>query len=79
MFPLSRYLSGQHILFTVIWPVGHMVKDRSDNERGNPLPPLHGLLFLIQTGMYIIPDRITHTMAYVTPIVEHWFERDIAQ
>ena len=23
----------------------HMVKDHSDSERGNPLPPLHGLLF----------------------------------
>ena len=25
--------------------LGHMVKDYSDSERGNPLPPLHGLLF----------------------------------
>ena len=27
-----------------IYCVGHMVKDHSDSERGNPLPP-HGLLF----------------------------------
>ena len=28
-----------------LYSVGH-VKDHSDSERGNPLPPLHGLLFL---------------------------------
>ena len=40
-----------------------MVKDHSDSERGRPLPP-HG---------------ITHTTAFVTPVVEHWLEREIAQ
>ena len=29
-----------------LYDVGHMVKDHSDSERGNPLPP-HGLLFPI--------------------------------
>ena len=24
-------------------------------------------------------DRITHTMAFVTPVVEHWLEQEIAQ
>ena len=24
-------------------------------------------------------DRITHTAAFVTPVVEHWLEREIAQ
>ena len=24
-------------------------------------------------------NRITHTMAFVTPVVEHWLEREIAQ
>ena len=24
-------------------------------------------------------DRITHTKAFVTPVVEHWLEREIAQ
>ena len=58
-----------------------MVKDHSDSELGNPLPP-HGLLFSINSkGSFIctIPDRITHTMAFVTPVVEHWLEREIAQ
>ena len=49
--------------------------------RGNPLPP-HGLLFLINSkGSFIctIPDRIAHTTVFVTPVVEHWLEREIAQ
>ena len=29
----------------------HMVKDNSDNERGNLLPSCHGLLLLTGTGM----------------------------
>ena len=27
----------------------------------------------------IAPDRITHNTAFVTPVVEHWLEREIAQ
>ena len=48
-----------------------MVKDHSDRERGNLLPP-HGLLFPISS-------KITHTTAFVTPVVEHWLEREIFQ
>ena len=29
--------------YLLLYGVGHMVKDHSDSERGNPLPP-HGLL-----------------------------------
>ena len=29
--------------------VRHMLKDHSYSERGNPLMPLHGLLFLISS------------------------------
>ena len=43
----------------------------------------HGLLFPISSkGSFIciIPtDRTTHTTAFVTLVVEHWLERDIAQ
>ena len=36
-----------------LYGVGHMVKDHSDGERGNPLPP-HGLLFTINSkGSFI--------------------------
>ena len=58
-----------------------MVKDHSDSERGNLLLP-HRLLFSIDSkGSFIctIPDRITHTTAFVTPVVEHWLKREIAQ
>ena len=50
---------------THLWLYGvrHMIKDHSDSEKGNPLPP----------------HRIPHTMAFVTPVVEHWLEREIAQ
>ena len=50
-----------------------MVKDHSDSERRNPLPP-HGLLFPTNST-----DRIAHTTAFVTPVVEHWLEQEIAQ
>ena len=64
-----------------LYGVRHMVKDHSDSEKGNPLLP-HGLLFPINSkGSFIctFPDRIAHTTAFVTPVVEHWLERDIAQ
>ena len=36
-----------------LYGVRHMVKDHSDSEKGNPLPP-HGLLFLINSkGSFI--------------------------
>ena len=62
--------------------VGHMVKDHTDSERGNPLPP-HGLLFPISSkGSFIwtIPQAGQHIpRPFVTPVVEHWLEREIAQ
>ena len=52
-----------------LYGIRHMVKELSDSERGNPLPP-YGLLFLInskgsfictipQTGLHI-PQRLLH-------------------
>ena len=59
-----------------------MVKDHSDSEKGNPLPP-HRLLFPINSKGFLIctihTDRIAHTTTFVTPVVEHWLEREIAQ
>ena len=43
-----------------------MVKDHSDSERENPLPP-HGLLFPIKTRVLLYTPRIIHTTAFVTP------------
>ena len=55
-----------------------MVKDHSYSEKGNPLPP-HRLLLSINSKGSFICTRITHTAAFVTPVVEHWLEREIAQ
>ena len=60
-----------------LYGVRHMVKDHSDSEKGNPLPP-HRLLFPISSkGSFIC--TIPHTTGFVTPVVEHWLEREIAQ
>ena len=55
-----------------------MVKDHSDSERGNPLLP-HGLPLPISSTVHLTTDRIIHTTAFVTVVVEHWLEREIAQ
>ena len=46
-----------------------MVKDHSDSEKRSP--PISS------KGSFIC--RITHTTAFVSPVVEHWLEREIAQ
>ena len=59
-----------------------MLKDHSDNERGNPLPP-HGLVFPISSKVFFYmlhpTDRIAHNTAFVIPVVDHWLEREIDQ
>ena len=43
-----------NIFYLRLYGVRHMVKDHSDSEKGNPLPPLHGLLFSISSkGSFI--------------------------
>ena len=42
----------EHWLEPQVNGVGHMVKDQSDSERGNPLPP-HALLFPISSNDYL--------------------------
>ena len=49
--------------------------------KGNLLT-LHGLLFLISITrcyMHHPINKIAHTMAFITPVVEHWLEQEIAQ
>ena len=65
-----------------LYGVRHMVKDHSDTEKGNPLPSHRLLLSINSKGYFYMhhpTDRITHTTAFVTPVVEHWLEREIAQ
>ena len=60
-----------------LYDVGHMVSDHTDSKRGNLLPP-HGLLFPISSIFYMHhpTNRIAHTTAFGTPVVEHWLELD---
>ena len=63
-----------------LYGVGHMVKDHSDSERGNLLPPQR-VIFPISSKVFYMhhpTDGIIHTTAFVTPVVEHWLEREIA-
>ena len=68
MFYLTT--NSKHLILQ-LYGVGHKVKDHSDSERGNPLPP-HGLLFPInskgsfictipQTGQHI-PQPLLHQL-----------------
>ena len=61
-----------------LYGVRHMVKDHSDSEKGNPLLPHRLLLSINSKGSFYMhhpTDRITHTTAFVTPVVGHWLER----
>ena len=79
-----RFYNEGNILFNDIlntfylqlYGVRHMVEDHSESG-GNPLLP-HGLLFPTSSkGSFIciIPDRMAHTTAFVTPVMEHWLEQ----
>ena len=66
---------------TRLYGVRHMVKDHSDSERGNLLPP-HGLLIPISSkGSFIciIPQKGWHIPQPLLHVVDHWLEREIAQ
>ena len=62
------------MLYLPLYGDRHMVKDHSDSERGNPLLPHRLLLSINSKGSFIctIPR-------HVTPVVEHWLTREIAQ
>ena len=66
------YLTTHSTHFIYGYMASDIVKDHSDSEKGNPLPP-HRL----QQGFFYMhhpTDRITHTTAFVAPVVEHWLE-----
>ena len=55
-------------LYLQLYGIGHLVKNHTDSERGNPLPP-YGLLFQGFCSMHHPTERKAHTMAFVTPVV----------
>ena len=78
---VEHWLEREIAQWLRLYGVGHMVKDHSDSERGNLLPP-YGLVFVINSkGSFICTNlqRIAYTMVFVTPVVEHRLEREIAQ
>ena len=60
-----------------------MVKDHLDIDRGNLLLPLRELLIPISSKVFFynhhLTDRIVHTMLFVTSVMEHRLEQEIAQ
>ena len=64
-----------------LYGVEHNVKDHSARE-GKHSAVTTWLLFLFSCKGFLYADltyRIAHTTVFVTPVVEHWLEREIAQ
>ena len=66
------YLTTHSTHFIYGYCFGHMVKDNSDSERGNPLPP-HRLLFPISSKVLLyapshIQDNTYHGLCYTSRI-----------
>ena len=76
MFHLTTH--STHFLFTVHGVI-HMVKDHSDSERENRCHHLgYSFQLAARVLLYAHPtDRITHTTAFVIPVVEHWLEQNL--
>ena len=70
-------------LYLRLYGVGHMVKYHSDSEREETRCRHMGYTFLLAARVLLYApfhtDRIAHTTAFVTPVVEHWLEQEIAQ
>ena len=68
----ARARGALNTFYLRLYGVGHYGKEPlRESERGNPLPPLHGLLFDCQQGffyMYHPTDRIADIVKFVTPI-----------
>ena len=54
--------------------VRHLVKGHSDSEWATLSDYQQGFFY-----MHHPTDKMTHTTAFVTPVVDHWLEREIAQ
>ena len=54
--------------YLLLYGVCHMVKDHSDNERGNPLPPHRPLFPISSKGSFICIIK-THTQVDTTKTI----------
>ena len=57
-----------------LYGIKHMVQDHSHRKRGNRL----AARVLLHASSHR-QDNTWHTTAFVTPVVEHWLEREISQ
>ena len=74
------YLTTHSTFYLRLYDVRHMVKDHSDSEKGNPLLPHRLTLLRARVLLYAPSHRQDNTYTtFVTPVVEHWLEREIAQ
>ena len=76
------YNDALNTFYLRLYGVGHMVKDHSDSEKETRCHHMGYSFQLTSKGSFIctIPQTgITHTTAFVTPVVVHWLEREIAQ
>ena len=64
------YLTTHSTHFIQLYAVKHMAKDHIGYSVRLPARFFY---------KYHPTDRIIHTAAFVTPVVEHWLEREIAQ
>ena len=55
-----------------------MINVHMNSERGNSLHPLRGLLVSNSSKglLYAFSGKVSHTMAFVTSVVQLWLERD---
>ena len=75
MLYLTRH--STHFLFTVIWRRTYgkeQLRLREETTWAILSDEQQGFFY-----MYHPRDRIAHTTAFVTPVVEHWLEREIPQ
>ena len=66
--------------YLLLYGIRHMIKDHSDSER-KPAATTWATLYKYQQGFFYMhhpTDRIAHTTTFVTPVVEHWLEWEIA-
>ena len=69
----NRLNSRKEMFYLRLYGIRHMVKDHSDNER-KPADATRATLSDYQQGFFYMhhpTDKITHTTAFVIPVVEH--------
>ena len=61
--------------------ISHTLGKGPLSKKRNRLPPLHGLFFSVSSkgSFYMHQTTEKNTLIFITPVVEHWWELEIAQ